>query len=775
MAAMREAARSGFWLVAKREWRWLLHDYVALILILGVPLFAFVVLSLAFSHPVIRGLGVAVVDADRSQVSRAFVEQVAASPNLAIVERTGDLASAARVIRAGDAIAAIYIPANFERDLKAERRPQVVAFYNQQFLTAAGVASSGLSDSLSAASRNAAERAAPKASRIGSLVPETIALVNPGRNYAQFLLRALLPVVVHIVVALAAGYSVGSEFRRRSMRDWLQCAGGNPIVALAGKLAPLFAIFFFIMLSVPLILEGMFEISFKGNVPMIVAAGSLMVIAYLALGALLQLLVRDLPTALGLTGLIVAPAFGFAGVGFPILAMNAFSVAWGAILPLRWYMEVLLGQAARGLPLQDSAGPFAALAALAVLYALVALLRLRSVAARVGRETPRPEPVPPAAAPRSVGEAFAAEWGRVLGMRGPFALLIMAPLIYGVFYPQPYLGQILRKIPIAVVDNDLSDLSQRIVQTLEASGAVSVAVRAYTLAEAHAAVDRGEAFAVVGIPPGTERDLLKGTAAHIPIYADATYLFVFRTTANGIAAAIATLSSEFAAGGARTDGSLVKATLAAASPTDTLLQPIFNPVGGYASYIVPGTLLLILQQMLLIGAAALSGLAMAQAGGSAFANVLGRGITHLTLYLTPLALYLVVLPRVYGFSALGSPLQLLALASAFVLATSFMGQAVGVWFKRPETATLIFLGTSLPQLFLTGFSWPREGIPKPVLAVGTIFPSDFAIDGLVRIDQLGASLWEVARDWRGLWILALVYFALAVMSAALVRRRHAHG
>ena len=177
---MRAAPKPGFWLVARREWRWLLHDPVALILIFGVPLFAFVVLSAAFSHPVIRGLGVVVVDADRSEVSRAFVEQVAASPNLAIVERTGDLASAARAIRAGDAIAAIYIPANFERDLKAERRPQVVAFYNQQFLTAAGVASSGLSDSLSAATRSAAERAAPKAARIGSLVPETIALVNPG-------------------------------------------------------------------------------------------------------------------------------------------------------------------------------------------------------------------------------------------------------------------------------------------------------------------------------------------------------------------------------------------------------------------------------------------------------------------------------------------------------------------------------------------------------------------------------------------------------------------
>jgi ABC-2 type transport system permease protein len=167
--------------------------------------------------------------------------------------------------------------------------------------------------------------------------------------------------------------------------------------------------------------------------------------------------------------------------------------------------------------------------------------------------------------------------------------------------------------------------------------------------------------------------------------------------------------------------------------------------------------------------------AVVQAGSGAFASVLGRGIAHLTIYLPALTLYFFVLPRFYGFSTLGQPLQLLALASVFVLATSFMGQAVGAWFKRPETPTLIFLGTSLPQFFLTGFSWPREAIPKPALVAGYVFPSDFAIDGIVRIDQLGASLWEVVRDWRGLWTLALVYFALAVISAHLARRRRLHG
>jgi ABC-2 type transport system permease protein len=773
---MRPAPKPGFFLVARRELRWLIHDRAALILMFGVPLFAFVVLTAVFSHPVIRELGVVVVDADRSETSRAFIEQVAASPNLSIVERSGDLSSAARAIRAGDAIAAVYIPADFERDLKAERRPQVVAFYNQQFLTAAGVASSGLSDGLGAAVRGAASaaRGAPRASRIGSLVAETIVLVNPQRNYAQFLLRALLPMVLHVIVALAAGYAVGSEFRRRSMRAWLACAGGNPIVALTGKLAPLFVIFFLIMLTVPIVLEGLLQISFRGDLPMMIGAASLLIIAYLAMGALLQLLVGDLATGLGLTGLVVSPAFGYAGVGFPVLGMNAFAQAWGAILPLRWYMAILLGQAARGLPLHESARPFAVLAGLTALYTLLAFLRLWSIRGRFGRGTPEPAPAAPLRIQRGVGGAFAAEWRRVLSIRGAFILLVLGPLVYGFYYPQPYLNQILRKIPIAVVDNDMSELSRDIVQTLDASGAVNVVVRAETLAEARAAVDRGEALAVVGIPPDTERDVLKGDTVHIPVYADATYLFVFRTSASGIATAIGTLSSELAAGGARTDGSLVKATLASASPADVLLQPIFNPVGGYASYIVPAAFVLILQQMLLIGSSMLTVIAIAQTG-RAFTSVLGRGIAHLTIYLPALALYFIVLPRFYGFSTLGQPLQLFALASLFVLATSFMGQTAGAWFKHPETPTLIFLGTSLPQLFLAGFSWPREAIPEQVLAASYIFPSDFAIDGMVRIDQLGAGLWEVARDWRGLWLLAIVYFVLAVISAAWVKRRQAHG
>ena len=125
---MKPKPKSGFLLVATRELRWLFHDRAALILIFGVPLFAFVVLTAVFSHPVIRELGVIIVDADRSQTSRAFLEEVAASPNLSIVERAGDLAAASRAIRSGHAIGALYIPADFERDLNADELLTVKAW-----------------------------------------------------------------------------------------------------------------------------------------------------------------------------------------------------------------------------------------------------------------------------------------------------------------------------------------------------------------------------------------------------------------------------------------------------------------------------------------------------------------------------------------------------------------------------------------------------------------------------------------------------------------------
>jgi ABC-2 type transport system permease protein len=180
---------------------------------------------------------------------------------------------------------------------------------------------------------------------------------------------------------------------------------------------------------------------------------------------------------------------------------------------------------------------------------------------------------------------------------------------------------------------------------------------------------------------------------------------------------------------------------------------------------------LILQQTLLMSAAMLTGGALRASGAGALTTVLGRGAAHVTMYLPAMALYFIVLPRLYGFSALGQVGMLFAFGGLFILATSFMAQAVGAWFKHRETSMLLLLATSIPQLFVVGFAWPREAIPESVLTAGHIFPSDFAILGLIRLNQMGADLSEIATDWRRLGLMTAVYFAIAVVSAAAFKWR----
>jgi ABC-2 type transport system permease protein len=168
-----------------------------------------------------------------------------------------------------------------------------------------------------------------------------------------------------------------------------------------------------------------------------------------------------------------------------------------------------------------------------------------------------------------------------------------------------------------------------------------------------------------------------------------------------------------------------------------------------------------------------AGRAAQLARGSAVA-VIGQGLAHLIVYSPALLLFLVVLPRIYGFSTLGRLPDLFLFAAAFILATSFLGQAAGSWFKRRETAVVLFIATSLPQFFLVGLSWPVEAIPPVMRWIGGIFPSESAIDGMVRINQMGASLAEVSKDGLAQLALLLAYFFIAVAGTQLRRRRTAH-
>src|SRR4029077_15012217 len=122
-----------------------------LFLLFAVPLMGFAVLAWTFSSAVVRGLNVVIDDADRSATSSKFVEEVGAAPGLRIAQRADSLSAATQAIRSGEAIGAVYIPPDFEKDLMAGRRPQIVAFYNTQYFTPGNTTSKALRDAISAA------------------------------------------------------------------------------------------------------------------------------------------------------------------------------------------------------------------------------------------------------------------------------------------------------------------------------------------------------------------------------------------------------------------------------------------------------------------------------------------------------------------------------------------------------------------------------------------------------------------------------------------------
>jgi ABC-2 type transport system permease protein len=280
---------------------------------------------------------------------------------------------------------------------------------------------------------------------------------------------------------------------------------------------------------------------------------------------------------------------------------------------------------------------------------------------------------------------------------------------------------------------------------------------------------------ILEIPPDTEREVLKGHQARIPAYVDSAYFLVFNRTLQGIAEGAGDTNVVDILRGLRMDGAQARLALTALSPAELLTEPLYNPTGGYASYVVPAAFVLIIQQTLLMGTATLTALGFESRPGvrriaPGATGLFGRGLAHLTIYASALALFFVVLPRIYGFSTLGRVADLALFAVPFVLATSFMGQAAGSFFKHRETAVLVFVATTLPQFFLVGVSWPREMIPPLLEQLRRIFPSESAIDGLVRIGQMGARLGEVRADWLYLWLLTAVYFAL---TAAASRRRAA--
>lgn len=365
---------------------------------------------------------------------------------------------------------------------------------------------------------------------------------------------------------------------------------------------------------------------------------------------------------------------------------------------------------------------------------------------------------------------------------GVLIITVAAVVVYSFFYPVPYLNQVLRDEPIAVVDLDNSSLSRRLVAMADAHEAIRVASTAASLAEPESQLRSGAVTAVLVIPRGFERDILEGRQARVSAQIDASYLLAYNAALTGLLEASGTLSAGVEVARWRSRGKDQEAALRARRPVGLDLRPLFNASSGYATYVVPAVLVLILQQTLLIGIGMTGGArrdrimagrpSSLDAAGHPAVQVAGRALPYLLLYAVNAAYYFEFVPRYYGYYAPGSGLAVALFTVPFLLATTFLGFTLRALFRQRETAMQFLLFTSLPLVFLGGFAWPVEAVPAWLNAAAQLVPSTVAIPAYLRLTRMGGGLADVARESATLWTLTALYFPAACVAESLVRRRH---
>ena len=352
-------------------------------------------------------------------------------------------------------------------------------------------------------------------------------------------------------------------------------------------------------------------------------------------------------------------------------------------------------------------------------------------------------------------------------LRGIFAdrqvrLIVLAALvIYALVYPYPYRAELLRDVPVVLVDLDRSTSSAELARRVTASEAVTLSHHAPDMIAATRLVQERRAYGVLLIPEGFERALLRGSQSPVALYADASYFLMYQRVMQGAAVPLREMGAEVEMGRLIGKDTAPDVALAQVSPAEQVEVPLFNPAAGYATYVLPAAFVLILQQTMLMGLA-LVATRRGQGDGHPVWRLLGRMGAWIALYALLLPLYLIVLPALYGLPNLGNVAAVLMLGLPFVLATGLLAQCVAALFRRGEVVQVVLLAVGLPFFFLSGFAWPVEAIPPHLNWIAQIIPSTATIDGVVRVSQMGATVPEIAHRLWHLWALVGAFATVAV-------------
>ena len=373
-------------------------------------------------------------------------------------------------------------------------------------------------------------------------------------------------------------------------------------------------------------------------------------------------------------------------------------------------------------------------------------------------------------------QVWGMEMHSVMRDAGVLIFVILVPLAYPLIYAFIYTNETIREVPAVAVDNSRSSLSREYLRKVDATPDVNIVTYCADMEEAKLMMKDRKAYGVVYIPADFSDNIARGKQTQVSLYCDMSGLLYYKAlllaNTNVSLAMNADIKVE------RAGNSTERQDEITAYPIEYEDVALYNPTNGFAAFLIPVVLMLIIQQTLLLGIGLSAGTArehnqfrdlvpINRHYNGTLRIVMGKGLSYFMVYSLVSVYILCVVPWIFKLNRIAIPGELALFILPYLAACIFFSMTASIAIRNRETCMLLFVFTSVPLLFLSGISWPAAAIPPFWKYFSYIFPSTFGINGYVRINSMGATLNEVAFEYRALWLQAGFYF----ITACLVYRR----
>jgi ABC-2 type transport system permease protein len=363
--------------------------------------------------------------------------------------------------------------------------------------------------------------------------------------------------------------------------------------------------------------------------------------------------------------------------------------------------------------------------------------------------------------------AYRSVWRAILHDKAAVLLLFVAGIVYSFFYPLPYSAEKVFRAPIAVVDQDHGSLARQITRYADAHPQLDVVAIDTDPALARERLWRNEVVGVMILPAGMQADVLAGRKAQVLIAGNGTQFLLNRSVLGALASVVGTVSAGIEIKKLETKTASPAQAAEQRQPIQFDAEPLFNVREGYGAYLVPGVAVIIAQQTLLLAMTLLFG-TWHEHGGFPVrrdgAGYLGTLAAFATASLVNCLYYFGFVFWWQGYPRDGSPLAMVLLALLFSLTIAALGIWLGLMFRTRERGMQVLLFAAMPMLFVADLSWPAQALPEPLQMLRWLVPSTAGIQGFLAVNQMHASLAQVAFE-----IVALA--ALCAAASALGLRR----